>query len=61
MSKLAKAKYQKINKTEQEVVFTDTVRERPFDFTSINDYSSIFNYKPRNSLRRHELSIDSGI
>lgn len=61
---MQKAKYQKINKNEQEILIDDlntnkfksnfvNNNEKAFDFTSINDYRSIFNYKASNSFLRH--------
>lgn len=70
-----KAKYQKVNRNEHEILIGDfdghknthknkatlPIREKTFDFTSINDYSSIFDYKSKNTLYKHnEFKVEGG-
>ena len=64
------AKYQPVNKTDHEIfmdeLYNDPEKkksesEKAFDFTSINDYNSIFKYRSGNALLRQNGSIvDSG-
>lgn len=67
---MKKAKYHKVNRDECEV-FLNTASspsttagknmEKAFDFSSINDYSSIYKFTNKNSLHRdRHLDFDSG-
>ncbi|CAF0721745.1 unnamed protein product [Brachionus calyciflorus] len=63
---MKKAKYQKVNKIEHEILIDDlnknkssfvNTNEKAFDFTSINDYNSIFNYKSTNSFLKYNNDL----
>lgn len=70
---MKKAKYHKVNRDECEVFLNTTSASSPstatagknmekaFDFSSINDYSSIYKFTNKNSLHRdRHLDFDSG-
>ena len=57
-------KYQPVNKTDHEIfmdeLYNDPAKkkdEKAFDFTSINDYNSIFKYRSGNALQRQNGSV----
>ena len=64
------AKYQPVSKTDHEIfmdeLYNDPAKkksegEKTFDFTSINDYNSIFKYRSGNALlRQNGSAVDHG-
>lgn len=66
-----RAKYQPISKNEHEILMDELYdkskspmannsNEKAFDFSSINDYNSIFKYRSSNQLLRQNAMVDYG-